>query len=87
MQHRGYLRIAGPESLVESDTIMCGHCNRIVPTRDPQTGRPLDSVLVHCHQCDTRICVACAEKARCTPFEKQLEAMETRARLRAAAGV
>lgn len=85
----GYARILDPAlpRALESDTTTCAHCNGIVHMHDLKTGTALNNVLVHCHQCDRHICVPCAEKAKCTPFEKKLEAIEARARLRAAIGV
>ncbi len=73
--------------LAESDTITCEHCNCVVHMHDRKTGQKLNNVLVHCKQCDKYICVPCAEKARCAPFEKKLEELDARARLFAAIGV
>jgi hypothetical protein len=82
-QREGYARIFDPAKprAVEMGTLTCGHCNRVVHLHDQQ-GRAKSGVLVHCYQCDGKICVPCAEKARCTPFEKRLEAMEASAALR-----
>lgn len=84
-KREGYARSIGPDkkSSWESGTITCAHCNGVVHLHDA-AGRMRSNVLVHCHQCDERICVPCAEKARCEPFEKKLEAMEGRRRLREA---
>lgn len=82
----GYAVIVDPDArhALESDTVTCSHCQRIVALHDK--GRRLESVVVHCHQCDKYICVPCAESARCEPFEKKLEELEGRSRLFAAAG-
>jgi cytidine deaminase len=85
---RGYARIFDPARprAVEMDTTTCAHCNGIVHMHDAN-GKALSGVLVHCHQCDSNICVPCAECARCSPFEKKLEQFEASARLRAQIGV
>lgn len=84
----GYARIFDPAAskTLEAATHTCAHCNGIVHLHDMKTGKALAGVLVHCYQCDSNVCVRCAETGKCTPFEKQLEAMEGRARLRAAIG-
>lgn len=86
---RGYVRVTDPAfaHARESDTITCSHCNRVVEIHDLATGKPKPAVVVHCHQCDRKTCVPCAETGRCTPFERKLEAMEARGRLLAAVGV
>lgn len=61
--------------VMERDTFTCSHCQRIVMLHDEQ-GRQIDSVL--CMRCDKRICVPCAEQARCDPFEKKLSRMESK---------
>jgi DNA-directed RNA polymerase subunit RPC12/RpoP len=66
---------------VEEDTFTCGHCNSIVfvkPRQDPSTMGGF------CRMCMTHICARCAGELTCSPFEKKLEAMERRDRLRRA---
>lgn len=85
MQHRGLIRIVDPElpRALESDTITCSHCQRVVALHE-RDGRRKDGVTVHCHCCNCLTCVPCAETGRCEPFERKLEVLEARARLRAA---
>lgn len=69
---------------VEEDTFTCVHCNSIVfvkPRQDPAEAGGF------CRMCMKPICVACADLGSCTPFEKKLEALESRDRfIRALAG-
>lgn len=87
MQRRGYAVMNDPALArpVERDTVTCNHCQRVVFVHD-KAGRALHGVLVHCHQCDANVCVPCAERARCAPFDKRLEQIEARSRLRAKIG-
>ena len=87
-QPHGLIRILDPElpHALESDTITCSHCQRVVALHE-RDGRRKSGVAVHCHGCDRLVCVPCAETGRCEPFERQLEVIESRARLRAAAEV
>ena len=84
----GSLIITDPNAphALEADTYTCAHCNSIIVLHD-RNGARLNGVAVHCYQCDSLMCVRCAEQMRCTPFEKKLEAIEARDRLRAAAGL
>ena len=84
---RGYAVISDPALArpIERDTVTCNHCNAIVFCHDKQ-GRALHGVLVHCHGCGREICVKCAEQPKCTPLEKRLALIESRARLRSAVG-
>jgi len=79
----GYAVWFGGEGPVrESDTLTCVHCNTVffvVPRQD------LADLGGFCRQCMWHTCRACADKP-CAPFEKKLEAIERRDRLRAAAG-
>lgn len=86
MQREGYARIVSDGKVIaEAATVTCAHCQRIVHMHD-RAGRARQGVLVHCYQCDADTCVPCAETGRCTPFEKRLEQIEARARLRAQIG-
>lgn len=82
---QGYAMIVGPERTAEADTITCAHCQRVVFLHN-QDGTKKADVAVRCGMCDRLMCVPCAEKARCEPFEKKLEAIERRGRLIAAMG-
>lgn len=69
---------------VEIDTYTCAHCNavkHVSPKCDPADLGGL------CKQCMGLICPKCVEKRTCTPWEKQMEAMEARQRFREAAGL
>lgn len=83
---RGYVS-NGPG--VEADVAGCAHCRAQFELR-PAKG--CESVRVdRCGACDAPICLRCAaELARtlkCVPFEKRLDVLESRHRLRVAAGV
>lgn len=74
---QGYGTIVDPDaSTVEFDTYTCAHCNKIVQLR-PHA--PPDG---HCLMCNEGICETCAVRGNCDPFEKKLERMEARDRLR-----
>ena len=74
-QHRGFFT-AGPQT--ERDTLTCGHCQRIIVV-PPGTG--VSTPVPFCRSCMSYICTGCNTIASCTPWEKRLEAMESRARL------
>ena len=59
----------------ERDTITCCHCNCVVPVD------PVNLNIGFCRMCMDHICLPCADKGICSPFERQLEKMESRARL------
>lgn len=65
----------------EHDTILCGHCSLIDLV--PPGAHPAD----RCLMCMRFICGQCAGKAECRPFEKHLEAIESRGRLLASSGI
>ncbi len=86
MNHRvstakGYLVETGPYGSVTVETFTCSHCNRVGEVRGRDMGRELLGVT--CHSCFALVCPACANIAKCEPFEKKLEAIERRARLTA----
>lgn len=64
----------------EFDTTTCVHCNKIVAVRRGSKGG-------WCPSCAGVICEACNRIGRCTPFEKKLEAVESRSRFLKAVGV
>jgi hypothetical protein len=67
---------------IECDAFSCRHCNGIV--RVPLKPQPGDDLGGFCPMCHANICGPCADKLgqtlRCVPFEKRLEAMESRDR-------
>lgn len=67
------------DGTTECDTFTCTHCNTVVfvrPKTDPA------SLGGFCRLCYKHICGPCADKGVCTPFEKKLEEVEARDRLR-----
>ena len=78
--------------LNETDTIVCGHCQRIVRVK-PGTGATVYLIFdqtawqwkeepgAACRCCMRPICLPCCDKGTCTPWERQLEAMEAKDRL------
>lgn len=70
------------EPIRERDNFVCSHCQKIVevePFADPTTMGGL------CKQCMGLVCPKCYAKGVCLPWEKQMDRMERRARLHAAA--
>ena len=64
---------------VEEDTMTCCHCNFVFflkPYQDPA------EVGGFCRLCMMHTCTKCADNGGCEPFEKKLEAMESKDRLR-----
>lgn len=61
------------------DTFTCAHCNHVVIVK--AMCRPEDAG-GKCMVCDKNICGGCADKRRCTPFERALELDEARSRFR-----
>jgi hypothetical protein len=79
----GYAAISDPERPIkECDTFTCCHCNTVVFV----TG-PVDDMGGFCTLCMKHTCKDCNAKGTCSPFEKKIERMERRDRLRRAAGV
>lgn len=88
---KGYIQFIGPESTVEHETFTCGHCNRIVRMEKDVSLQSLDMAIRRgkekrdirrCGGCDRLVCPKCHKQPTCTPFEKVLEAVERRSRLR-----
>lgn len=82
----GYRVISEPgKADIENDTFTCAHGNEIVVV---PPGMPSVTVGAFCRACMGHICEKCAaemEKTlKCTPFEKRLEAAESRKRFRSA---
>lgn len=86
MRPNGYATIVGPDHPVkEMDTFTCGHCNTVVVCHSTDGGKV--DIGGSCRICWTLICGPCADKGKCDPFEKKLERMEQRGRLRRELGV
>ncbi len=94
----GYAIWVSPDAPpVERDTCTCGHCGAIIFTK-PGTAstvyllpHPTDPTLpdseepgAFCRLCMTPVCLRCHADGRCLPLERQLEASESRDRLRRA---
>jgi hypothetical protein len=80
-QHRalGAILISMPgQAQVEIETHTCQHCNGIVETKGP--GVDPGKTSGWCGNCFAIICIRCATNGRCTPFERKLERVESRAR-------
>jgi hypothetical protein len=75
---QGYAVTIEPDKAdVEEDTFTCAHCNSIVfvkPCQDPS------EMGGFCRLCYAHICGSCADQGECVPFEKKLEALESRFR-------
>jgi hypothetical protein len=69
----GYAAIRDPEcGLREADTFTCKHCQRIVHVK---AGADPTALGGYCRCCDGLICAACVGQP-CTPWERQMEAIE-----------
>ena len=85
-QHRtvGAILISEPgKPQVEIQTFTCCHCNGIVMVEHKAGAHGSGGF---CGQCFAPTCLRCAQNGRCTPFERKLERMESRARLLDAVG-
>lgn len=65
--------------VLEEDTFTCGHCNTIVFVQPRQNPSEMGGF---CRMCMGHTCATCAGIGTCEPFEKKMEAMERRDRLR-----
>ncbi len=94
---QGYATIFEPSSNIEYDTITCKHCQRIVRVK-PGTGSTVyllfddqghvtEEMGAFCRHCMAPVCLPCDDVGRCIPWEKQMECMEAKDRLRRAVGV
>lgn len=61
----------GPD--MEQDSITCCHCNRVVFI---EPFKPVEEFTGWCMSCMKFICLLCAERGECVPFEKRLIQME-----------
>lgn len=84
---QGEALVVGPGKTVGAETFTCKHCNRVVLLHDLKTGNRTAEQGVMCTMCMRPVCVQCAERAVCDPFEKKLERSEARGRLLAAMGI
>lgn len=74
----GLQRVKTKQGTNEYDTLVCGHCNRIVHVPAKCDPAALGGL---CKSCMKLICPRCVGEG-CTPLEKQIEAMEERDYLR-----
>jgi len=58
---------------IERDTVTCIHCNTVVFI-DPL--KPVEDFTGWCMRCMKFICLECAAKGDCRPFEKWLDKVE-----------
>lgn len=75
----GYAVMHGPDGTKECDTFQCAHCGG--HTHVPPRASPTD-LGGYCGRCAAPVCPACHRRGTCTPFQKALERMEARGRLR-----
>jgi hypothetical protein len=75
----GYVVASGPAGTVERDTFTCHHCNRVVVVAPGANAAACGG---WCWLCSRLICGPCATRGNCDPWEKQMERMEARDRLR-----
>lgn len=90
----GYSILTDPDvAPVERDTVTCAHCQHVVHLKPgsgysvyllwvPAEGRWREEPGAMCGRCYAPICLACCDDGRCRPWERQLERMEARDRLR-----
>jgi hypothetical protein len=95
---QGYATFSSPDApVVERDTAVCGHCNRIVFVKPgtalttyliPQLNGPdKEAPGAMCRQCMRQVCLPCHAQGRCTPLERRLERMEARGRFLKSVGL
>lgn len=83
LRPEGYASITEADGTIsqEYDTFTCGHKNEIVRVKVGMVNEA-----PRCLTCMRRICLSCQREAnltlKCIPFEKRLEAMESRDRTR-----
>jgi hypothetical protein len=80
----GEVHVSDPEGPdTRFDTFTCNHCNTVVFVKPMQDPSELGGF---CRMCMRHICGPCTAHAGCIPFEKKLDAMERRERLRRSCG-
>lgn len=68
--HGSALWTGGDGADLEMDSITCAHCNTVVFVKIDLSNAGF------CIKCMDHLCVTCADKGVCIPFEKRLEAFE-----------
>ena len=68
-------------NVVVVETLTCKHCNKIYPR--PKSREPSG----YCHMCFSPVCLECGKLDKCDVFEKKLERIEQRDRLRRSLGL
>lgn len=79
----GYATLVGPGVFKEEDTIVCAHCQRIVPVKPLSDPSDMGGL---CKICNGLICAPCVGKG-CTPWERVMEQAEARERARKSYGL
>jgi hypothetical protein len=83
MRRFGYLVEQGPQGVVrECDTATCGHCQFVMQLPPAPEGRVIVRIAAPCGMCRRFVCDQCKAKGGCEPWEKRMERMERRERLR-----
>lgn len=83
----GHLQIFDPDGpLIERDTVVCGHCQRIVPVKpgsastvyliSHRDGRITEESGAFCRVCMRPVCLSCHDVGTCRTFEAWLEQVE-----------
>lgn len=76
----GHVLVSGPGA-EEFETYTCAHCSRV--RRMQKAANEQDAGKL-CMACYAMMCQECMKLGHCEPFERKLEAIESRARLLAA---
>lgn len=63
------------DGVQEHDTFTCEHCQKVSGVRPGQKPEDIGGL---CKQCMGLLCPLCADKAVCTPWEKQMEIAEAK---------
>lgn len=72
-----------PAGTTERDSFTCCHCNSVVHVKP---FAPMDEFGSMCRNCMRMVCPKCASGS-CVPFEKKLEAWESRDRILRSYGI
>lgn len=97
LRPQGQITVTGEDTLLERDTLSCGHCTAIVMVK-PGTfattyylpnliGPPTEVPGAMCRVCMRPVCLTCHGEGRCLPFERRIEQMEARGRMLRSAGL
>lgn len=90
LKPQGYATFTG-DTIVERDTITCGHCQMLVFVK-PRTASTIylipqfqapdkEEPGAMCRVCMRAVCLKCHDDGRCTPFERRIEEMEHKRRM------